>query len=320
MTLHGFALRSGLYGLLILVSCLWVPCPVEARAGCRIVDLMPAFWTALAGQDAAARLRTTIVDPHPDLYNDDYVDVASGRKWEDLVTRDRTYVEAHRSEVHAAERYLSAHVRQYMDAFRGTFPDYRCDFVFYIAPSFGRMDGAAGFVRGQHRLIFAPDVIPRYHKLSELKVLIDHETFHIYHHQVTSVFGASAEAVPPTDEMLWGEGLATFVSWRMNPGVSLDIALLQSGIPEGARPHLAAIASDLLRHLQEKDEATYNHYFVAGQQPEGYPPRAGYYVGFLIAQKLASRYTLPELARLKGRQLTDVVIPELRELAAKKPD
>ena len=120
--------------------------------------------------------------------------------------------------------------------------------------------------------------------------------------------------------MLWGEGLATFVSSRMNPGVSLDIALLQSGIPEGARPHLAAIASDLLRHLQEKDEATYNHYFVAGQQPEGYPPRAGYYVGFLIAQKLASRYTLPELARLKGRQLTDVVIPELRELAAKKPD
>lgn len=279
---------------------------------------MPAFWTALAGQDAAARLRTTVVDPHPDLYNDDYVDVASGRKWEDLVMRDRTYVDAHRSEVHDAERYLTAHVRQYMDAFRGTFPDYRCDFVFYIAPSFGRMDGAAGFVRGQHRLIFAPDVIPRYHKLSQLKVLIDHETFHIYHHQATSVFGASADAVPPTDEALWGEGLATFVSWRMNPGVSLDVALLQPGIPEGAGPHLAAIASDLLRHLQEEDEATYNHYFVAGRQPEGYPPRAGYYVGFLIAQKLASRYTLPELAGLKGRPLTDAVIQELRELAARE--
>jgi hypothetical protein len=314
MTLHGFALRSGLYGLLILVSGLLVSGPVTARARCQIVDLMPGFWKALEGQDTASKLRTTIVDPHPDLYNDDYVSVPAGPKWEDLVTRDRAYVDAHRSEVHDAEKYLTAHVRQYMDAFRGTFPEYRCDFVFYIAPSFGRMDGAAGLVKGQHRIIFAPDVIPRYHKLSELKVLIDHETFHVYHHQATAVFGASADAVPPTEEALWGEGLATFVSWRMNPGASLDVALLQPGIPEGASPHLAAIASDLLQHLQEKDEATYNHYFVGGQQPQGYPPRAGYYVGFLIAQKLASRHTLPELAKLKGRELTDVITHELREL------
>ena len=312
MTLHG--LRSSLYGLLILVLGLLVSGPVAAGAGCRIVDLMPEFWKELDGRDAAAKLRATIVDPHPDLYNDDYVSVPSGPKWEDLVARDRAYVDGHRSEVREAEKYLTAHVRQYMEAFRGTFADYRCDFVFYIAPSFGRMDGAAGFVKGQHRIIFAPDVIPRYHKLSELKVLIDHETFHIYHHQATAVFGASADAVPSTEEMLWGEGLATFVSWRMNSGVSLDIALLQPGIPEGASPHLAVIARDLLQHLQEKDEATYKHYFVASQQPEGYPPRAGYYVGFLIAQKLALRYTLPELAKLKGRQLTDVITQELREL------
>ncbi len=315
----GCTRHSQLLGLLILVSCLWIPGLAEARASCQIVDLMPAFWTALADQDAAARLRATVVDPHPDLYNEDYVDVLSGPKWENLVARDRAYVDAHLSDVHAAQKYLNTHVRQYMDAFRGQFPDYRCDFVFYIAPSFGRMDGAAGFVKGQHRIIFAPDVIPRYHKLPDLKVLIDHETFHIYHHQATSVFGASADAVPSAEEALWGEGLATFVSWRMNPGVSLDIALLQPGIPEGAQPHLAQIASDLLQHLHEKDKVTYNHYFVANQQPQGYPPRAGYYVGFLIAQKLASRYTLPQLARLKGGELTDVIIQELRKLGADVP-
>jgi hypothetical protein len=318
MRLYGFGLRSGLYGLLICVAaCLLVSGPATAQAGCQIVDLMPQFWKALDGQNAAARLRATIVDPHPDLYNDDYVNVPPSPKWEELVTRDRAYVDAHRREVHEAETYLTTHVRQYMDAFRSTFPDYRCDFVFYIAPSFGRMDGAAGLVKGQHRIIFAPDVIPRYHKLPDLKVLIDHETFHIYHHQATSVFGASADAVPTTEEALWGEGLATFVSWRMNPGVSLDVALLQPGIPEGAQPHLAQIASDLLQHLHEEDKATYNHYFVANQQPQGYPPRAGYYVGFLIAQNLASRYTLPQLAKLKGDELTDVIIQELRELSAK---
>jgi hypothetical protein len=164
------------------------------------------------------------------------------------VARERTYVEAHREEVTAAESYLSAHAQPLMAQFKQTFPDFKCDFTFYIAPSFGQMDGSAAFVNGRHRIIFAPDVIPRYHQLSELKVLIDHETFHIYHHQATGVYGASAEAVPTILEALWGEGLATFVSWRMNPEVSLDTALLQPGIPEAASPHLADIAKDLLAH------------------------------------------------------------------------
>jgi hypothetical protein len=203
-----------------------------------------------------------------------------------------------------------------MAEFRRTFPDYKCDFTFFIAPSFGRMDGSAGLVNGQPLIIFAPDVIPRYHKLTDLKVLIDHETFHIYHHQSTGVYGASAEAVPTTLEALWSEGLATFVSWRMNPGVSLDIALLQPGIPEGANPHLADIAKDLLAHLDDKDEATYRHYFVGGGQEPGYPPRAGYFVGTLVAQNLSARYTLPQLAHLNGAKLHAMVVKTLKRFSA----
>jgi hypothetical protein len=301
----------------MLVSC-WCACgarAAETHPTCQIVDLMPAFWKAIDGADAAEKLRTTVVEAHPDLYNPDYVDVPPGARWEASITRERGYIDEHRGEVEAAERYLQAHVRQYMESFRGSFPDYRCDFVFYIAPSFGRMDGAAAFVRGQHRIIFAPDVIPRYHQLSELKVLIDHETFHIYHHQATGVFGAFPEAVPATIKALWSEGLATYVSWRMNPGVSLDLALLQPGIPDGTGPHLTDIATDLLRHLDVADENTYEHYFVAGRQPQGYPPRAGYYVGFLLAQKLASRYTLPQLASLHGQELRDEIAAELKTIS-----
>ncbi|MGH8313568.1 MAG: hypothetical protein ACRETU_00265 [Steroidobacterales bacterium] len=84
---------------------------------------------------------------------------------------------------------------------------------------------------------------------------------------MTQVFGASAESVPTVMEALWGEELATFVSRRMNPGASLDMALLQPGIPAGSQPHLAAIAADLLAHLDAKDEGTYLRYFVANKQP-----------------------------------------------------
>jgi hypothetical protein len=277
---------------------------------------MPAFWRSLAEGDAAAQLRTKVIDPHPELYNENYVSLPSGAKWDTRIASERAYVDAHRQEVDAAERCLSLHVPAFMTEFRRTFPDYKCDFTFFIAPSFGQMDGSAGLVNGQQLIIFAPDVIPRYHKLSDLKVLIDHETFHIYHHQATGVYGASAEAVPTTLEALWSEGLATFVSWRMNPGVSLDIALLQPGIPEGANPHLADIAKDLLAHLDDKDETTYQHYFVGGDQQPGYPPRAGYFVGTLIAQNLSARYTLPQLAHLNGAELRAMVVKTLEKLSA----
>jgi hypothetical protein len=307
--------------LRLLSPFVWLLCfcgitAAEAGTGCKVVNLMPAFWRSLETSGAAIQIRATLIVPHPDLYNDNYVNLPSGAKWDAAVARERTYVEAHRKEVTAAESYLSAHAQPLMAQFQQTFPDFKCDFTFYIAPSFGQMDGSAAFVNGRHRIIFAPDVIPRYHQLSELKVLIDHETFHIYHHQATGVHGASAEAVPTILEALWGEGLATFVSWRMNPEVSLDTALLQPGIPEAANPHLADIAKGLLAHLDDKDEPTFLRYFVAGKQPEGYPPRAGYFMGALIAQDLSARYTLPQLAHLDGPELHASVTEALEKFVA----
>jgi len=298
-----------------LLSLQW-PMPASAATNCTVVDLMPAFWQALAGKDPAAQMHTAVIDSHPDLYNDNYVRLPTGAEWDKKLAHERSYAEAHGPEVTAAEQYLAANVPRYMQEFRQTFPDYRCDFTFYIAPSFGNMDGSATTVNGQHRIIFAPDVIPRLHKLSELKVLIDHETFHIYHHQASGVFGVDEKAIPTIEVALWSEGLATLVSWRMNPSVSLDVALLQSGIPEGARPHMPAIAAELLAHLGERDESTYARYFEGSKPRDGYPARSGYYVGVLIAQDLSKRYTLGQLAHLKGPVLHHAIVSELQLLQA----
>jgi hypothetical protein len=314
-------MRSTL-GLSAGFACWWGLCGVataEAGTDCKVVDLMPVFWESLQSSDAAARLRATLVAPYPDLYNENYVNLPSGSKWDATVARARSYAEAHRKEVAAAESYLFERAQPLMAQFRQTFPDFRCDFTFYIAPSFGLMDGSAAFVNGQHRIIFAPDVIPRFHGLSELKVLIDHETFHIYHHQATGRYGASDQAVPTILEALWSEGLATFVSWRMNPGFGLDVALLQPGIAEGARPRRASIAKDLLVHLDDRDQTTFDRYFVSGRQLPGHPPRGGYYVGTLIAQELAARYTLPQLAHLNGSGLRALVAAALQKMAGTSP-
>ena len=55
---------------------------------------------------------------------------------------------------------------------------------------------------------------------------------------------------------------------------------------------------------------------MAGSPPKGYPPRAGYYVGLLIAQALAERYSLPELAKLNGPELHDLLVTQLKQLAS----
>src|SRR5262245_29843398 len=104
--------------VLVLLLSLQSLVPASAATDCTVVDLMPAFWQALAAKDPAGEMRTAVIDPHPDLYNEKFVRLPSGAKWEEEIAREKTYVEAHRTEVDAAEQYLVANVPRYMRAFR----------------------------------------------------------------------------------------------------------------------------------------------------------------------------------------------------------
>ncbi len=307
--------RIFVFSLLVLCRC---PVPVEAAEHCVVVDLMPEFWRVLSSDHSIEHLHSALIDAHPDIYNAHVVSLPIGIKWTSKWNSEEQYDRTHRAEIYSADDYLSANIPGYMREFQQTFADYRCNFTFYIAPSFGNMDGTAVSVNGIDSILLAPDVIPRFHKLHALKVLIDHETFHIYHHQATGEFGAFAEAIPTIGEALWSEGLATFVSWRMSPGIRLDIALLQPGIAERAAVHVPTIANELLAHLDERDESTFKRFFVSGNEPEGYPPRAGYYLGLLICEDLSNRYSLQKLAHLRGPVLHAWLVAELRRLSKPK--
>ena len=55
---------------------------------------------------------------------------------------------------------------------------------------------------------------------------------------------------------------------------------------------------------------------MAGKQPAGYPPRADYFMGTVIAQNLSARYTLPQLAHLNGPELRASVTKALEKFVA----
>lgn len=115
----------------------------NAAPACKVIDLMPQFWQSIDESDASIRLRTLLLEPYPDLYNENYINLPTGAKWDSTVAREQIYAAAHRREIDAAERYLSANAKPLMSQFQQAFPDFKCDFTFYIAPSFGQMDGSA---------------------------------------------------------------------------------------------------------------------------------------------------------------------------------
>ena len=145
--------------------------------------------------------------------------------------------------------------------------------------SLGRFDGAGRVVGGRPALVLGIDQIAREGKFLPLQQFLSHELFHRYH-GAASGFSDDPGEHQAIWRTLWAEGLATYASFRMTPGATVDSALIAPpGLAEKARPNVPAIARDLLAHLDRPDHDTYALYFTYGGNEavrRGLPWRAGY--------------------------------------------
>jgi hypothetical protein len=201
---------------------------------------------------------------------------------------------------------LLSSVPQMSARFANTFPDFRCDFPIYLAPTFGRMDGAGRQVAGRPSLILGVDTIARFETDEQLPVFLAHEMFHRYHFAVAGFSDdlADRDVIWRT---LWAEGLATYVSARLNPDRPLaDALLLPRDLEARATPLVPVLARELLPNLDRTDSRVFGRYFLYGDAEAerlGRPPRSGYYLGYLVAQRLGAHRSLAQLAHLKGPRL-----------------
>lgn len=304
--------------VLLLLLAMLLPIQAFAADSCKVVDIVPVFEKLLASNAGIEQYRDRITNAYPQLYNDDYVNALLKDDFTEHEKQSLAWSRDHLAEVEASRQLLVSQVPGYLEQFGQAYPKFKCDFTFYIAPSFGHMDGSAAIIKDMPMIVFAPDTIPRLHTPEIAKVLIDHEAFHIYHSQAThGAFGSFSVGIPKTYQSLWSEGLATYASWQMNPNVSLDDALLVPGIPEQAGPHVAALATALLKHIDDADPKFFETYFTGSAHPPFAPPRSGYYIGVLIAHRLALRYSLQSLAELDDRQVRELVAQQLKIMAGK---
>ena len=181
----------------------------------------------------------------------------------------------------------------------------------YLVNSLGEFDGGTRTLGGVSHLMFGADMIDRLYKTTPIQPFFHHELFHLYH-------GRTFEDCEPIWCSLWSEGLAVHVAKTLNPDAN-DASLLltfpvslREAVEKDRRGAICAVVAKL---DSTKDE-DYPPLFQGRPNPGGaFPPRYGYYVGYLVAQDLGRTRTLKQLAALKAAEVKPLIEASLRGMA-----
>jgi Predicted Zn-dependent protease (DUF2268) len=271
---------------------------------------------ALTVDEQVAQLERSFVSKHPELYRAEVIGIAPGERLDRLLRAELLDTSAQTAwpATHAA---LKVAIPRVSLAFQQSFKDFRCDFPIYLTASLGMLDGAGRLVSGKPALVLGVDSIAMLEAPAQLPVFLSHELFHRYH------FAAAGFSDDPGEHqeiwrVLWAEGLATYVSATLNPDRPLtDAWLLPKDLEERALPVMASLIKDATISLDRIDAATYARLFLYNDKDaaaRGWPPRAGYYLGYRLAKELAPGRSLDQLAHLGGESLHLEIATALKRL------
>jgi hypothetical protein len=293
-----------------------------ARAqACTIIDAyapVPALAAATASQPDAAQLAAferEVAGRHPGLYRQDVLGVAPGPVMDRLILRS---LAAARSDPPgpAFVSSLRGDIARGLGRFR-RLPGFRCGFDIYLADTLGAMDGAGRVVDGRPALVLGVDALQAERNMISLRVFLSHELFHRYHYEV----GGFSDDPADRQEIwraLWAEGLATYASKVLTPGSSTgDALMLPKDLEARAGPMTRALATALLAAADRVDADVFRTYFTSGRADvtrRGLPWRSGYYIGYLVAERLAHRFSLAQLAHLRNGDAHRLVLEALQQV------
>jgi uncharacterized protein YjaZ len=294
----------------------------DSAPACPVIDATAGLAAAArssAGRPESEQLaayRHALVDQFPGLYAPQVLQLEPGAAMDHRILRALDGARASADDRAALKQQLTMQIAATTAAF-ALFKDFRCNFPIYLADTLGQMDGAGRVVDGRRAMVLGLDVLEKEQNQISLPVFFTHEFFHRYHFQAS---GFSDDLADRQEiwRNLWAEGLATYVSQVLTPGATRTEALmLPQDLAERAQPLMPRMSAELLAGLDRIDAQLFAKYFTSNPNLEraGLPPRAGYYVGYRVAQRLARRYSLDELAHLSGRRLQRNITRTLRELA-----
>ncbi len=174
----------------------------------------------------------------------------------------------------------------------------------------GEMDGGVRTMKATGRtLLFGADVIAKSHLKHGIQPFFHHELFHVFHER----------AFKRCDAVwcgLWSEGLAVYVADRLNPGATDAQLLLVNPVPlrDAVEANRKAALCTVLERLDSTSADDNRALFSSGKISDALPPRAGYYIGYMIADDIGMTHSLPELAAMPAEQVRPLIEASLRSM------
>jgi hypothetical protein len=174
--------------------------------------------------------------------------------------------------------------------FKKAFTDFDENLDIYLIHSLGRMNGGTRELGGKIWLIFGADLMARLHSWADDSAFFQHELFHIHH----------ARHFDECEQVwcaLWSEGLATHVAATLVPDAGhaeLLLTIPATFVPD-TQTRMREALQALRENLRSSDDAVKSNLFQFGSG--NFPPRHGYYLGWVVARRVAGEVTLSELAQ-----------------------
>jgi hypothetical protein len=312
-------LRTSLLAGVMTVCTAWVQA-ADISQDLKIKNLMPEFWSF---QDQASQLQTAdrilrrfreqLIDPNRDIYaRREFKDAITDQGILDYlktVSPDLPTMRALSGDLESLTRESATKLKREFRRF-----DARLNVVFM--PSFQRLDCQYTRIVDQPTLLFGLDAIVRYRGPQvNWRVLLTHELFHAHHARVNAEL--YRDTAMPLYARVWTEGLATYVSERLNPAAPSQQIIGDSVVPTSRDPALMGTAVGMiLISMDSISPAEHDKFLTYTAATDGVPVRAGNFVGYEIAKALAAEYELDELTALRGAKLRELMSEQLAQMSA----
>jgi hypothetical protein len=313
-------------GLALSVGLIFSEGPGTEIKPYQLHNAMPAYWKFVrdgtdAGPEAARRFAASVIDPDREVYTA----VAAGWLGERALGRWIRSMQGQEEQLRRVECEFPSRFDQAWRRFRKLAPDLKVGGQIYLLPAPRiAIGGAVRPLKGMDLVVFgAEEIATTLSTPTAFNVLVHHELTHLYHQQVNAEMRAMIAEVylPPYAvagaklyQVLRLEGLAVYTSKLLNPNAPDEEVLLSEHVVAAVKARWPALGIDIRHHLDSSRKGDIDRYLFDSGSSKELPRRAGYFVGMLIAQRLAKDYSYAQLCRLAGTKLRQEIERALRDL------
>ena len=303
--------------LLCAILSAWTAAALAQTGGLQLIDTTDEFariWDETASLPDAQRtekFKAEFAKVLPGFYDHHRLDGMTEAKYDEWLLKSLKSYPEQRAGIARVSKEFTQLMAPAQASFQKAFGEMSGYRAVYLVNSLAEFDGGTRELPDGEHLMFGADMIDKLYKTTPIQPFFHHELFHLYH-------GRTFGNCEPIWCSLWTEGLAVYVASKLNADATDASLLLTFPVPLRAaveRDRAAAICS-VVAKLDSMDSADYPPLFQGRPQPDArFPPRYGYYIGYLVAQDLGRARSLEQLAVLTPTQAEPLIKQSIRAMA-----